>query len=245
MNPFVGDDEYIDEHTHHHHQAPNGHSATSGDDVRANQAFTGYPGNYSSSSTVGGASMVPGSHDARSLPRSGQAIAAQSKAEDDDSVDVFGHFPEAKRRKFILVEDPIKQSRVRVRVTLDTVDINEIPDSFRKSNSVYQRSWFPLQMQSPPPSAHGSQFFEEDDTDEEVDGGRGRSRRGRNMFSVQLPDGDHGEIPIPRMRKSQRALEVKLNDLGYRMTWHQSRVFADKSVFLQKARKLSFDFLHL
>ncbi|PBP23482.1 ribosomal protein L24E [Diplocarpon rosae] len=37
------------------------------------------------------------------------------------------------------------------------------------------------------------------------------------------------------MRKSWRMKEVKLNDLGYRMTWHQSRVFADKTVFLQKA----------
>lgn len=233
MTPFVGDEEYMDEHTHHHHQAPSG-SASSGDDVRQSQVFQGY---YPSSSTVGGASMVPGAHDGRPLPRPGHPIAAQSKPDDDDSVDVFGNVPEAKKRKFILVEDPIKQSRVRVRVTLDTVDINEIPDSFRKSNSVYQRSWFPLQMQSPPPSAHGSRFFEEEDTDDEVDGGRGRSRRGRKMFSVQLPDGNEGEIPIPRMRKSQRALEVKLNDLGYRMTWHQSRVFADKSVFLQKARE--------
>lgn len=185
--------------------------------------------------------MVPGSHDGRPLPRSGHPIAAQSKSDDDDGVDVFGNVPEAKKRKFILVEDPVKQSRVRVRVTLDTVDINEIPDSFRKSNSVYQRSWFPLQMQSPPPSANGSRFFEEEDTDDEVEGGRGRSRRGRKMFTVQLPDGNDGEIPIPRIRKSQRALEVKLNDLGYRMTWHQSRVFADKPVFLQKARKL---FIH-
>lgn len=224
----------MDENTHHHHQAPIGQSANSGDDVRQGQAFPGFSSNYPSSSSVGGASMVPGNHDGRPLPRSAHPIAAQSR-EEEDGVDVFGNVPEAKKRKFILVEDPIKQSRIRVRVTLDTVDINEIPDSFRKSNSVYQRSWFPLQMQSPPPSANGSQFFQDDDSDDEVDGGRGRSRRGRKMVAVQLPNGDEGEIPIPRMRKSQRALEVKLNDLGYRMTWHQSRTFADKSVFLQKA----------
>ncbi|KAB8296376.1 hypothetical protein EYC80_009130 [Monilinia laxa] len=100
----------MDEHTHHHHQAPSG-SASSGDDVRQSQVFQGY---YPSSSTVGGASMVPGAHDGRPLPRPGHPIAAQSKSDDDDSVDVFGNVPEAKKRKFILVEDPIKQSRVLI-----------------------------------------------------------------------------------------------------------------------------------
>jgi hypothetical protein len=101
-------------------------------------------------------------------------------------------------------------------------------------------------MQSPPPSAHGSRFFEGDDEDDtmEVDAGRGApgSSRGRGskakmMVSVPLVDGGEAEIGVPRMRKSVRSKEVLLNDLGYRMTWHQSRVFADKTVFLQKARK--------
>merc|ERR1712000_418296 len=138
---------------------------------------------------------------------------------------------EAKKRKFILVDDPGKGGRVRVRVTLDTVDTDEIPDSFRKSNSVYPRSWFPIQMQSPPPSAHGSRFFEEGDEDDtvEVEGrgsARGRGAKGKQMYTVPLPDGGEAEVGIPRMRKSVRTKEVKLNDLGYRMTWHQSRVFA-------------------
>ncbi|RAL64911.1 hypothetical protein DID88_001504 [Monilinia fructigena] len=179
----VGDEEFMDEHTHHHHQAPSG-SASSGDDVRQSQVFQGY---YPSSSTVGGASMVPGAHDGRPLPRPGHPITAQSKPDDDDSVDVFGNVPEAKKRKFILVEDPIKQSRTHSERATQSINV----------------LWFPLQMQSPPPSAHGSRFFEEEDTDDEVDGGRGRSRRGRKMFTVQLPDGNEGEIPIPRMQSSQ------------------------------------------
>lgn len=132
---------------------------------------------------------------------------------------------------------------MRVRVTLDTVDIKEIPDSFRKSNSVFPRSWFPLQMQSPPPSATGRGFFEEGDWDddgvEETEGrrvgGRG-GKGGKMMVSVPLADGGEAEVGVPRMRGSVRRKEVRLNDLGYRMTWHQSRVFADKTVFLQKAR---------
>ncbi|KAM3083710.1 hypothetical protein ACMFMG_002180 [Clarireedia jacksonii] len=229
----VGNDEYADEH-HHHHQTANGQPAGSGDDVRQNHIFQGYSSNYPSNPSVGGPSMAPSSHDGRApMPHGSRPIAARSKSEEEDRASLFGDLPEAKKRKFILVEDPVKGSRIRVRVTLDTVDINEIPDSFRKSNSVYPRSWFPVQMQSPPPSAHGSRFFQEDDVDSEVDAGR--ARRGRTMVTVPLADGGEGEIATPRMRKSQRIKEVKLNDLGYRMTWHQGRVFADKTVFLQKA----------
>jgi len=168
--------------------------------------------------------------------------------DEEERASLFGDIPEAKKRKFILVDDPGKGGRVRVRVTLDTVDIKEIPDSFRKSNSVYPRSWFPLQMQSPPPSAHGSRFFQEGDEDDtvEVDGGRtgagssrGRGSKGKMMVPVPLVDGGEAELGVPRMRKSIRSKEVKLNDLGYRMTWHQSRVFADKTVFLQKACEFS------
>ena len=46
------------------------------------------------------------------------------------------------------------------------------------------------------------------------------------------------QIANPRMRRSIRGKEVKLNDLGYRMTWHQSRVFSGRVVFLQKACEL-------
>jgi hypothetical protein len=231
MSQFVGEEEYIDEQHHHHHGAPNGPSSGSPEDVRQSHVFPGYSGSYPPNPSVGGASMPPTMHDARApMAHGSNPIAARSKSEEDDRTSLFGDIPEAKKRKFILVDDPGKGGRVRVRVTLDTVDINEIPDSFRKSNSVYPRSWFPMQMQSPPPSAHGSRFFEDDDVDDE-----GGSRRGRTMVQVPLADGEEAEVATPRMRKSQRSKEVKLNDLGYRMTWHQSRVFADKTVFLQKA----------
>jgi hypothetical protein len=55
---------------------------------------------------------------------------------------------------------------------------------------------------------------------------------------VKVPMGEsQGEIAIPRMRKSIRGKEVRLNDLGYRMAWLQSRVFAGRTVFLQRACK--------
>lgn len=186
--------------------------------------------------------MAPPLHDGRSQMHHSPPISARSKSHsreqlgEEDRKALFGDIPEAKKRKFILVDDPGKGGRVRVRVTLDTVDINEIPDSFRKSNSVYPRSWFPMQMQSPPPSARGSRFFEAEDEDDGVE----TEGRKKMMVNVPLVDGGEGEIGVPRLRKSVRGKEVMLNDLGYRMTWHQSRVFADKTVFLQKACEYQF-----
>lgn len=175
------------------------------------------------------------------------AIAARHAhtQEDDQSPEgLFPDIPEAKKRKFILVEDNKRGCRLRVRVTLENVDTKEIPDSFRKSSSVFPRSYFPREMQSPPPSATGSQFFQEDlsDDDVEVEGGRtGRSRgnptRDRVMAKVPMSDGTDGELAIPRIRRGTRGREVRLNDLGYRMAWLQSRVFAGRTIFLQRACK--------
>ena len=179
-----------------------------------------------------------------------RASAAQHASSSLDAPDdLFPDIPEAKKRKFILVEDSDRQSRLRVRVTLDGVDTREIPDSFRKSSSVYPRSYFPREMQSPPPSATGSKFFADDASDDgEDDGttdtegrraGRGSvSRRGgRTLVKVPMAEGQEGEVSIPRMRRQFRGKEVRLNDLGYRMAWLQSRVFAGRTVFLQRARE--------
>ena len=231
---LTGDGDYVEEHTHHHHQAPNGAPANPVDDVRQAQSFPGYSGSYPPNANVGGASMPPNVHDGMGpmSSHSSNAITAsqQAKDDDDDKNSLFGDIPEAKKRKFILVDDPARGSRSRIRVTLDTVEIKEIPDSYRKSNSVYPRSWFPMQMQSPPPSSRGSRFFENDDAEDS-------GKRGRNTVTVPTIDGGEMDIATPKIRRSQRAKEVKLNDLGYRMSWHQSRTFAGRTVFLQRARK--------
>jgi hypothetical protein len=100
--------------------------------------------------------------------------------------------------------------------------------------------------------------FDDLDDSVEVYGGRGVGTGSRKRFKasgskssgkvkVEVKiggdaddeEGDAGvEVEVPRMKKSVREKEIKLNELGYRMCWHQSRVFADKVVFLQKARKL-------
>jgi hypothetical protein len=178
-------------------------------------------------------------------PHAGGPVSAKRQNRTDEPDDLFPDIPEAKKRKFILVEDNVRGSRLRVRVTLEGVDTNEIPDSFRKGASVYPRSYFPREMQSPPPSATGSRFFEDDADDDKVQETEGREasrrgapRRGKEMVKVPMGGESSGEVAIPRMRKSTRGKEVRLNDLGYRMAWLQSRVFAGRTVFLQRARKL-------
>lgn len=236
----------MDEGHHHHHQAPTGPNSGNPDDVRTAQVFPGYPQPYPSHSASG--SSMPPVHDGINGPSHHSAIAArrQSRDEDVNPHGLFPDIPDAKKRKFILVEDSKRGCRLRVRVTLENVDTKEIPDSFRKSSSIFPRSYFPREMQSPPPSAMGGQFFQEDLSDDEVEveGGRtGRSRgnaRDRAMIKVSMSDGNEGEVAIPRTRKVTRGKEVRLNDLGYRMAWLQSRVFAGRTIFLQRARTYSF-----
>lgn len=183
----------------------------------------------------------------------GSAIATartNSGADSDEPADLFPDMPDAKKRKFILVEDNVRGSRLRIRVTLEGVNTKEIPDSFRKGSSVYPRSFFPREMQSPPPSATGGSFFVDDagtdDGKQETDGreisrgrGRARARRGKGTTMVKVPVGENreGDMAVPRMRRGARGREVRLNELGYRMAWLQSRVFSGRTLFLQRASK--------
>lgn len=246
--PPVGDGDYMDDQHHHHHQAPATQVAAGGDDVRQAHVFNSGYGSYGSNAPAGSSSMPSlqdtlsnGHHPVAAARRGGSRAPGV-----DEPENLFPDIPEAKKRKFILVEDSDRQSRLRVRVTLDGVDTREIPDSFRKSSSVYPRSYFPREMQSPPPSATGSRFFQDDMSDAEDDGnaetegrraGRGVGGRGRSMVKVPATSSEGGEVEvaIPKLRKGFRGKEVRLNDLGYRMAWLQSRVFAGRPVFLQRA----------
>ncbi len=111
--------------------------------------------------------------------------------------------------EFILVEDTARGSRLRVRVTLEGVDTNEIPDSFRKRSSVYPRSFFPREMQSAPPNATGSHFFPDDLEDDGIQETQAdTSDRLKRMVKVPMAIDGEGEVAIPRMRKTSRAREV-------------------------------------
>jgi hypothetical protein len=144
---------------------------------------------------------------------------------------MFGDLPDSKRRKFILVDDAQRGTRVRVRVTLDTVKMEEMPDSYRKSNSVFPRSYFAMQMTSPPASPRGSKVFA-DEPDVESD--PSFPLAGSTIVPVPTLDGET-RVPKPRLTRAKRSKEITLNDLGYRMSWSQSRVFAGRTLFLQKS----------
>ena len=149
----------------------------------------------------------------------------------EDDLALFGDVPEDKRRKFILVEDTQKNARVRVKVTLDQIEMSEIPDSYRKQNSVFPRAYYPVQMQGGRDPSRDDRYADEGD---EVEAGS--SIAGRTNVPVALADGE-GEIAVPQISKAKRSREEKINELGYRMAWGQGRVFSGRPVFLARARK--------
>lgn len=202
--------------------------------VRYTQQF--YP-TYPSQPTAGGAQMpaVPDGMDT-SMPSHASTLAtpiATSVKEEDEEKKrhLFGDVPESKRRKFILVDDNQRGTRVRVRVMLDQVNMDEMPDAHLRTNAVYPRSYYPRQMRSPPgsPSARGHW----DDEDDLVEGPA--SAKGTTLVPVSLMDGSDAKLPVPRMTKSRRGKESALNELGYRMSWSQARQFNGRTLFLQRS----------
>jgi hypothetical protein len=167
-------------------------------------------------------------HVSSHAPSHSNAVAAAKKDEEQRNIALFGDLPEAKRRKFILVDDAQRGTRVRVRVMLDQVRMHEMPDSYRKNNSVYPRSWFATEMQSPGPASNGR--WPDDLEAEQED-----TPAARTMVPVPMLDGSDAKIPMPRMSRTKRSKEVTLNDLGYRMSWSQSRVFSGRTLFLQRS----------
>jgi len=155
--------------------------------------------------------------------------------------ELFGQLPDGKRRTFILVEDPQRGSRVRVKVGLDKVKMDEIPDSYRKNNAVYPRTYFPTQMKDAPLLVDPSKRFFAEDI--EHMGDPEDSTIGRTTVPAPSMDGERG-IDVPKLSRRRHRKEVMLNDLAYRLSWSQSRVFAGRMLFLQRSRKLPFLFVY-
>ena len=216
------------------HRPPSVHQMSIPTDVRQAQVFGSYSP-YPVTATSSGPSMAPPIHagmNALNRPGGNTTVATKEKEEREDSA-LFGDVPEAKRRKFILVPDTQRDVRVRVKVSLDQVEMSEIPDSFREKNSVHPRSYFPVQMQLPPPSSRGNRFVEEDDAEEDT----GLPTMGRTTVPVQMLDAESDQW-VPKLTRSKKRKEQNLNEIGYRMAWSQMRVFDGRPIFLQRARKL-------
>ena len=166
---------------------------------------------------------------------------------------IFSDIPEAKRRKFILVDDTVRKTRVRVKVNLELIEIAELPDSYRRDNSVYPRSYFPTEMPQSPndKNARRTRFVEEDVEDGAEGQGEGlgvAEMMGRGMqvgtVTVPAPVAEEGEVKlrIPGLGRRAKAREDKLNDMGYRMSWSQGRTFAGRVLFLQKSRESFYSY---
>jgi len=147
--------------------------------------------------------------------------------------DLFSQLPDGKRRKFILVDDPQRGCRVRVKVVLDKVNMDEIPDSYRESNAVYPRTYFPIQMRDENRVVPAKRFFRDDA--EQADDPE-TSTIGRTTVPAPSLDAET-DIEVPRISRRKHRKELMLNDLGYRMSWSQSRVFAGRMLFLQRSCK--------
>ncbi|EEQ33874.1 conserved hypothetical protein [Microsporum canis CBS 113480] len=182
-------------------------------------------------------------------PAASTATAAEASKRQPDEDDPsqsqtqsqFRDLPEGKRRKFILVEDPQRSCRVRVKVMLDQVDMKEIPDSYRKANSVFPRTYFPVHSPFGLQRRRGDRFLDEDDEAAPagtVVAGEDCSSEdvtvGRTMVPVPMLDGE-ASVAVPRLARKKRDREMLLNDMGYRMSWGQSRVFAGRTLFLQRS----------
>ena len=157
---------------------------------------------------------------------------------------VFNDLPEAKRRKFILVDDTEHKTRVRVKVNLESVEIAEIPGSYRRDNSVYLRSWDPTEIPESPHTQRARRIrFVDDDEEDGAKEGVGVRGGGMHVGRVTVPvpmvdaEGKEGVLRVPGLGRRAKEKEEKLNDLGYRMCWGQGRVFAGRLVFLQKSRE--------
>jgi hypothetical protein len=177
-----------------------------------------------------------------SLSRPTIATSARMEEHDIDTQgptneDLFSQLPEGKRRKFILVDDPHRGCRVRVKVVLDKVNMDEIPDSYRESNAVYPRTYFPIQMRDENRVVPTKRFFR-DDTEQGED--PEAATLGRTTVPAPSLDAELStDIVVPKLSRKRHHKELLLNDLGYRMSWSQSRVFSGRMLFLQRSCKLS------
>jgi len=219
----IAGNDYNEGHTHHH-QAPNGNGASPNDLRQTNSFYPSFaaPANGLVSSAIPGADGL--AHVSAHGPSHPAVTAA--KHEEEDSSALYGDLPETKKRKFILVDDTQRGTRVRVRVMLEQVKMAEMPDSYRKSNSVFPRSWFPTEMQE---SSEAARDKWPDDAESDAD------PSARTLVPVPILDGSEAKLPIPKMTRTKRGKEMKLNDLGYRMSWSQSRVFSGRTLFLQRS----------
>jgi len=140
--------------------------------------------------------------------------------------------PGASKRTYVVVHDHETQSKkVRVKIDIESVQVEQIPDSYRRDNSVYPRSFFPAQMVMSPREKRekraAGRFDEE---------GLGMGV-GSTLVKIPMVDVEEREVPLPRMGKNVGEREERLNDLGYRISWEKGRHYAGRVLTLQRSSR--------
>ena len=144
-----------------------------------------------------------------------------------------------------MVDDAERKVRVRVKINLESVDMAEIPDYYRRHNSVFPRSWFATEMPESPGEKRDRRmrFVEDDEADgaEDQREGLGVADMGKGMQAgtvtvpVRMPEERERVLKVPGLGRRAKEREDRLNDLGYRMSWSQGRTFSRRLLFLQKS----------
>ncbi|KAF1343880.1 hypothetical protein BDV97DRAFT_304780 [Delphinella strobiligena] len=209
----------------HHHTRPSSVSLSPTDTRPSNVHFP----TYSLHSGISGANM-PVLRDGLDVSTLTPASSWIKEEDEDKKAGLFGDLPEGKKRKFILVDDHARGTRVRVRVLLDGIKMEEMPDSHLRTNSVFPRSYYPRQMNSPPQTPGHPRNWDDCESDDEM-----TASRGQTSVPVPLLDGSHIRLAVPRMSRGRRQKELALNELGYRMSWSQAKTFNERSLFMQKS----------
>lgn len=162
------------------------------------------------------------------------------KAEEEDkNPSLSALVPEGKKRKFILVDDLARGTRVRVHVELDNIKLEEMPDFHLQKNSVYPRQFYPRQTHAPSP---GQKHLEEHGSGSKSEN-ESMTLEGESLVGVPLSDGSETQLSVPEISKDLQAKERALNELGYRMSWRQAKTFNERTMFMQKSRKFTPNFL--
>jgi len=157
--------------------------------------------------------------------------------------DLLANLPGNKKpRKYVVVNDTENANKgVRIKFDLKDVNLADVPDSYRERNSVFPRSWYPVQMQLSPgeKSERRGRFVRcRDDDAEEGDGGRGEGLHvGSVMVKVPMLEGREGGLKVPGLGRRVREREEAFNELGYRISWNGTRVMDTRVVFLQRCRE--------
>ncbi|QSL66751.1 hypothetical protein MERGE_001137 [Pneumocystis wakefieldiae] len=74
---------------------------------------------------------------------------------------------EVKKPKYILLDDLRKKTRVRIRVGLDEINLEEIPDAFRRDHCVFPRRFIPMHTSTGEPINTYEQEFQTEEAKKE------------------------------------------------------------------------------